>query len=189
MRANRALPILAALSLALVLAPAAVLACDKEHKGATAAMTASADTQPCCASHGGCAKSAAHAAMLAQKAEAGDAQALTDLIATAKNMGCPRASSLATRAESGDEEARTTLIAMAQTMGSGKGTGQPTAAQLARWAEQGCTKSREALIAMMKKSEDAKTAELATRAEGGCSHSAAQLIAQAQADAPAGPHN
>ena len=166
MRARRALLLITVL--AVVLAPSAGLACDKESKTAAGCSVKA------------CPHSAAKAAALASNADAGCHRSAASLIAMARESGCSKAAGLATNAENGDESARTALIAMFKPSVATETTeanGEPSFAQLATWADKGCHESADSLIVRAKASGCSKTAELAARAEGGCEKSKAALIA------------
>jgi hypothetical protein len=162
---------------ALVLAPAAAIACDK-HKAEATTTADAGHAAPC----GGCAKKGADAAALATHAKSGCNQSMTALIAKAKESGCSRSAELAAKAEGGDAEAKAQLVAMYLPEAQMPAEGDATPAQLATWAEQGCPKSASALIAAAKASGNPQAAELAQKAEGGCEKSRAALIALYKTD-------
>lgn len=177
MRSKPIVPFLAIL--ALILAPTVGLTCDKDKHAATAASAGAAgDTKPCCAkgaAGSGCAKGAGHAAELAKAAEGGCEKSTAELIAYAKESGCPHSAALAAKAEAGDAEAKATLIAMTRSMAGGEA--EPSMVQLAKAAEHGCEKSKAALIARAKTSGSPEAAALAAKAEGGCAQSTEALVA------------
>jgi hypothetical protein len=165
--------------LALILAPTAGWTCDKNNATAAVAKAGCAKDcdKPCC-------NDAAKAAMLAANASGGCEKSAHALVAMAKNSGCDKTAALAAKAEAGDKEAMTALIAQyehADTK-SGESMDQPTTAQLAKWAAGGCQKSTKELIARAKASGCEKTAALAVAAEGGCQKSKQALIAQYEAE-------
>jgi len=163
--------------LAILLAPTAGLTCDKTNATAAVAKAGCPKDcgEPCCSD-------AAKAAMLASNADSGCSKSAEALVAMAKKSGCDQTAALAAKAEAGDEEALSALIAKYKTAAakSGESADGPTTAQLAVNAEKGCAKSTQALIAKYKNSGCAKTAELAANAEAGCEKSKAALIAMAK---------
>jgi hypothetical protein len=90
---------------------------------------------------------------------------------------------MAAKAEAGDKEAMTELLSTVKKhsaeLAALEGE-KPSMAQLAAYAENGCDKSTAALIAQAKASGCDKTAALASAAEGGCEKSKAKLIAMAK---------
>lgn len=167
---------------ALTLAPAVGLAgagCAKHAADKDGQAVAAADEKPCCAGHG-CARTAAHAAMLASKAEGGCEKSAKELVAVAKNIGCEKAAALAAKAEQGDKEAHEALIAMFSA--ATEEAGEPSLTMLASRASAGCDKSAAALIAAAQKAPCAQTSALAEKAAHGCAKSKAALIAMYQAE-------
>jgi hypothetical protein len=169
---------------ALVLAPTAGISGPGCDKSAAKTAVVKSDCSKDCSK--GCCDDPAKAAMLAKNAGAGCEKSASELVAMAKKSGCEETAALAAKAEAGDEEAMTVLVAKYEAYAakskSGESQNGPTDAQLAAWAGSGCDKSADQLVARAQGSSCPKTAELAAKAAGGCEKSKQELIAMMAED-------
>jgi hypothetical protein len=126
-------------------------------------------------------------AAVAASAKSGCSKSAAKLIAMAKESGCPEGAALAAKAEQGDEEALSALIAgcsgSKQTQHAVTASHHTAeTAMLAEHASNGCSKSTAQLVTMVKESGCPKGAALVAKVEAGDEDAKAELIAMFAAE-------